>query len=336
MPSTLLAELGRSRRRRAIWLISLITLAILGLYSWTNHKAVEDSRTQIDFLESSLRLEVENPGQRLGPTITQEEFRAQIRQQIASDRKQIEDRRIQLSSKRSHRYVLGYFGTAIGVSISILLAAVLSSGDFRWSYWKTLASHEPRRGRLILAKFISIWLFILIGLLVILALSYPLDALFARLYDVQPPRGIPAATDVAGRLWRAWLVNSVYASLAAAIVFASRSAIAGLAGGFGIFVAEGVASQRIATMHPVSIAQQVLGLFRPRTGLSSFADVTSVQWFEPTALRTIAKTPEGFPVLMSRAMKLVPTTRAALVLVGWILVFSAFAIAAMKRRDLPA
>lgn len=324
MLSVIRAEIGRSRRRRAVWLIALITLGTLGIYSWSNHSNVANLR---EFLrrDEAYRLQ------------TGQLSDGYVRDFIDSTNQTIERRRVQLSAGQSHHFLLGFFGTAMGVAISVVLASTMVGADFRWGYWKTLAAHEPRRWRLLAAKFMVLWLFILLGLLVVLALSYPLNSLFGQLYDVRSFGGIPRVTSILNELGRAWLVNCAYGSLAAAIVLITRSNLAGLGGGLGLTLADGFLSQKFPFLGYASPAQQVSALLPPPDPFTSFNDVLGVQWFEAVESQAFVVVRVGGKVTMKAISPLaIPDERAALILTAWVLLALVVAILAMRSRDLPA
>lgn len=323
MLSVLLAEIGRARRRRAVWLIFFVALGILTIYSWTNHSAVADTRRMLESFEADPPQFESGPG----------ESETAVLDFMDSFAETIERRRVQLSARQSHRFLLAFFGTATGVIMSAALASTLMGADFRWRYWKTLASHEPRRWRLVLAKLVTLWFFILIGLVVILGLSYPLNSLFARLYDVRTFGGVPQAASVADGLGRAWLVNCSYGTVAAAIVLVTRSNLAGLGGTFGFTLADGLISQRFSFLGYGSPAQQVAALFPQPDRFTSFNDVPGVQWFAPSESMGIIEV-EGNRFFSTVPIS-IPDERAALILGGWVLVAVLLAVWAMKGRDLP-
>jgi ABC-type transport system involved in multi-copper enzyme maturation permease subunit len=330
MLSLLLAEMGRSFRRRAVWLIALITLGVLLTYSWSNHYEVSDLRGQIRLFEQVQHLQE--------TAETPQEESPGLNEQIESYRTRIDDRRIQLAPEQSHFFLLRFFGTAVGVFISMVLASTVVGADFRWSYWKTLTAHEPRRARVVLAKVVTIWLFILVGLAIVLGLSYPVNSLFAQIYDVRPFGGSPQADLLLDDLGRAWVVNGTYATLAAAIVLATRSNLAGLVGSLALLGIDGLVSGRV----PVpsyrfgSPAQQVAALFPKPIALSSFADVPGAQWFAPMQItRVIERTPNSIS-LEYTPLAPIPPEQAVVVLICWSLVFLLLAALAMKSRDIPA
>lgn len=323
MLSVIRAEIGRARRRRAVWLLGFITLAILAIYSWTNHSAVASNRRSVELLRQ--------PGQ---PPSSEDERRSR-QHFIESLTEQINTRRSQLSPGESYHFLLGYFGTAMGVTISVLLASTMVGADFRWGYWKTLTAHEPRRWRLVVSKFVALWLLILVGLMIVLGLSFPLNSLFAQLYEVRPLAGFPQSSELLSELGRAWLVNCVYGSLAAAIVLVSRSNLAGLGGSLGLTLADGLLSQKYSFLGYGSPAQQVVALFPGPDRFSSFNDVPGVQWFRASESFEVIRV--GGQLTMKAGPKLtIPDERAAAFLIAWALVAVMVAILAVRSRDLPA
>ena len=354
-------ELEKAIGRRAFKFVALITLAMLIWLSWSNYKALAEHREEI----RSAQRAIEDPNSRdvsiregfrgrypyFGSEVTKEEYRSQLEsfRSFSVLHATVAKHNLQLAN--SHRVILGFFGTVPGVLLAVLVASTFFGAEFRWGYWKTSATHEPRRGRLIVAKLGATWLILGIGLSGLLALSYGPNAIFAEIYGLQEM--IPSLDKVDPRfqqtfskqtgfspldpfvnLGAAWLSIGTYATFAIAAVIWARTTLAGPLASVGLLVLDGtLITPRLLAVRHVSPAQQIAFLLPdiPFTGFQAGKGI----WYERMD-RIVSFSGTGMESVPNLEMlSNIPDWRALLVLAGWIVAAAGVAVIGLRARDLP-
>lgn len=217
--------------------------------------------------------------------------------------------------------------------MAVLLAATLFGAEFRWGYWKTLSTTEPRRGVLVAAKLTNLWLLILVALVVILMVSYALHPLFARVYRVQSPEGWPSLPSVFETIGTAWLTIGFYATAAATLTVWVRSSLAGLVGAIGFVVTDGVLLLKVTIHRRASPVEQVAALMPDLGGFLS--GVTAHVWFPQAATSTIEEH-QGFTRTLTTPLPPIHDWQAVAVLIAWALFFVGLGYLVVRKRDIPA
>lgn len=329
------AEFGRALRRRAVAGIGVLALVLVVVASANNYSLVPESEATIELLR---RLP---PLPQAPPIIGLPGGRAETRVIVTEvNPREVERRRLQLLRKylgpeHSHLLVLGLLGTGWGITLAVLLAATLFGAEFRWGYWKTLVLHQPSRWRVVVAKFVVLFCLLLVGLVFLLAISYPVNWTFARIYDVDTVGRLAPPSALLRELMRSWLSTSAFAALAAATTMISGLGLVG-AGGVMLFAfADGSfasSNLRLAKVFKLSFASLVADLFHyyPHVSLlRSYSWVVTPDWSPPIEelappghLTASGLAPDQFfAVVVLLALALLA------VLVTW---------AVVKRRDVPA
>lgn len=354
------AELKKAISRRGLKLMALVALGMLVWISWSNHKSIDDSRKYIRAVERALddpnsqqQSIRDGPGGKypyFGPDVTEDEYRKQLESGRLFSVVGVFQATPILHAGNSHRVTLGVFGTVPGVLFAVLIASTFVGADFRWSYWKTAATVEPRRGRLILAKLTALWLLLAIGLVVLLGLSYGVNALFAQVYDLDQP--IPSlnkvgsaylkiyttdqldVADLLGTLGAAILSIGTYATFAAAAVVWARTSLAGPLASVGLLVLDGaLITPRLTAIRHASPAQQIAFLL-PDIPHISFDAVRGI-WFERMD-KIVSFSTVGPRSLQVTELSTIPDWRALSVLAAWIALGILIAVAGLRARDLPS
>jgi hypothetical protein len=222
-------------------------------------------------------------------------------------------------------------GTFPGVLFGVLAAAALLGAEWRWGVWKTLLTHEPRRGVLLAARLATLWLLVAAGFAVALGAVAGLDAIFRAVARVGSSGG-PGAGTLARTAAKGLLSVEVYATLAAALTMALRTSLAGV-GSLVVLLVDGLVTERFRALRHALPAQQVAALLAPREG---FPGPGYVWWPRTEAgAFTCQPAPGGGQVCFQTPLAPIPPTRAVLVLLAWVAALALGAWAALRARDAP-
>lgn len=354
------AELRKALSRRVTKLIGALSLAGVLLFLWSQASHVSSLRSQIASLKENIEgLSTQPPERLFGRSV--EEHRKNLEFTIVVTAHSVHKSRRLLHPENSHNVTLGFMGTIPGVGVAVLLASTLFGAEFRWRYWKTALTTEPRRIRVLAAKLVSMWLLLLVALMMLLGISYPANAAFGSIHDVNQPgpqltdlstesqqafdRFFEARTKIDGEplpkmVGTAWLTLSFYATLAASLVLWIRSSLAGLVGA-GIFLLEGFLfarlsfdtpafAERLPALRVISPSQQIAYLL-PNVEPGQL-------WYETFGLivKYTGSVSTGITPSIVKQFPPIPDWRAFLVLGLWTLLTVILAAAALRSRDIPA
>jgi hypothetical protein len=367
------ATLRAGRKRRASLILLILVTALLGVIAFGTFM---DLRQQRRFFDEALRtggipITCEGSGESggaiacrfmgpagpLGPSLEQEAFEPKdtppgpdfrppelellrrMRSQIEPEfRRQIRQQEGNYSPRRLFVVRTKIAGTFWGVLFAVLIGATLFGAEWRWSVWRTHLTHEPRRGRVLAGKVISLWIMVAAGFAVVLTLLAGIDQVFRAIFDVSA-RGGPGYASIAIDVARSLLSLELYATAAGATALIARTSIVGLAAPLGMLLGDGLLTNRFSQLRPFSATQQIAWLItRPENAPGPFAAVA--WWPKITAKLTCAAgLRESFDrfTVPCREIKLppIPQTRAILVLLAWVAAFVAAAYLALRARDVP-
>lgn len=329
LASLFLAEVMKATKRRAVRGIGGLAVGLLLMSSWTNNDLVQDSRDQIAQADAWATTIEREPG------ISREEV-LRLRETLAEStdlhKTRIRVLEKEYSSSNLHKIVLTLFGTGPGIALSVLLAATLFGAEFRWGYWKTIATHQPARGRVILAKFCVMWMMLLVGLILVAVLAYPIYLVLGRLYGIHSNVTWPPVASLMPMLMKAWVTLVSYASLTAAAVVVFRASLAGIVVSVSFVMLDGLVSARIGFLKRLLPVQQVAELFGDA---SETFGVLSRVWFPPASLAAnqipLTFSPQDGELLAEP----ISSGLGVVVLLVWALMASLSAMYFMNRLDIP-
>ncbi len=367
--SPLRAAIGAALRRRSLLILLVATLGVFGLMSWGSFSDLRSQRNVLDKAERGelrgfdvfqLRISTNCDGQTctlatedgrsLGimfPQPTQEEFskfdpnqlppeleviERNLPQLVDALRGSLDEREHTLSPGATLRSRIRAAGTFWGVLFAVLAGASLLGAEWRWGVWRTLLTHEPRRGRVLLSRFAMLWIVVAGGLAVTIGFTLGTDALFRALTDVDATGG-PGIETLARSVGKTLLSLEFYASMAGALATIVRTSFAGI-GSLVFLLAEGLAAGRFHWLRHFLPAQQVATLIPQFAGV----ETTGYAWWPPVLAGSVScsASPGGFEVICTETLlKPIPHWRAALVLGAWVLVAGLLAWIFVRRRDVP-
>lgn len=351
------SELKRAWSRRGIRIAAVLAFAGLLLLSGNNHKAVSDARASFEVAEAKLsdpgsfekskeafeRNDFEQATPYFGDQ-TEDQYQENLEFQSRFSSAEIRQQQVDLHPEFSYLLTLGFFGTVPGVVLAVLAVSTFAGAEFRWGYWKTAASHEPRRSRLVLGKIVAVWIILALALAALLALSYPVNAVAAQIYDLNDPvpvsehvpEFIDPYTDPIGppdfrSLLReygvALLTLGFYSTLAFAAVAWSRATLAGPVASLGILGLEGALTNAWLAAKHVVPAQQLAFLRSEFIDVNNGATASGV-WYEP--LDRLHEFGADVQMLSD-----IPDWRALLVLLSWTGLVVLASVLALRSRDIP-
>lgn len=366
----LLASLGQVRRRSILFLF-VAALVVWGLITWIAYTNYRSHRSAIQAVErgdlsgeSIYRLMgsyscdeqqqhcqlIDNRGQPYGPTFAVEPFDKfapgerdpfiegvekvlpQLLPYFKADLARLGARLAPRALLRDRTEALGTF---FGILFVVLIASTLIGAEWRWGVWRTLLTHEPRRGRVLAAKLGAVWVAVAVGAVVLLAVTASLDAFFRQISDISASGG-PRTLTLARVTGRSLLSLELYATVAAAFAVVFRTSFAGM-GSLLFILVDGLASRRFTWLRHILPTQQIATILPG----SIFSDRPGYAWWpllETGAQRcetqTFGQGHEAFICFPVR-MKPIPHWRASVVLVGWLVAFALAAWAVLRARDVP-
>src|SRR2546423_11573583 len=347
------------RRRRGAFALFVVLVAMMGVTVWGSYAVVRQERRTLaevrrgrfQFFDlgfscdpTSCRLALPN-GQTLGPSLDPSIIQGTngqppdpqtLQDFFKSHTPQIEDGLRQaaaaLNRDFSPRRILGArarsLGSLWGVIFVTLLGAALFGAEWRWSVWRTLLTHEPRRARVLFGKLTALWLLVAIAFIATLGLVAAADTIFRAVYSVEVGGG-PTIGAMALGAGRSLLGVEFFATLAAMFAMIFRSSLAGLGGSLAIALLDGLATQHFVFLRHYLPDQQVAVLL-PHSG--RFLTVASPWW------RTISGTLKcpGFPNdCHFIAFRPIQPGTAAAVLGAWLVAAAVVAYVVLRARDVP-
>lgn len=367
--SPLGAAIGAALRRRSLLILLVATLGVFGLMSWGSFSDLRSQRNLLDradrgelrgFDVFQLRISTNCDGQTcfistgdgrsLGiefPQPTEEQFNKfdpnalppelevierNLPELVSALREALDEQEDTLSPGATLRARIRAAGTFWGVLFAVLAGASLLGAEWRWGVWRTLLTHEPRRGRVLLSRFAMLWIVIAGGLAVTIGFTVGTDALFRALTDVDATGG-PGIGTLARSVGKSLLSLEFYASMAGALATIVRTSFAGI-GSLVFLLAEGLAAGRFHWLRHFLPAQQVATLIPQFAGV----ETTGYAWWPPVLAGSVScsASPGGFEVTCTETLlEPIPHWRAALVLGAWVLVAGILAWIFVRRRDVP-
>ncbi len=368
--SPLRAAIGAALRRRSLLILLVATHGVFGLMSWGSFADLRSQRNLLDKAERGelrgfdvfqLRISTNCDGQTctlatedgrsLGVTFpqpTEEEFNKfdpsrlppelavieqNLPQLVDALRGSLDEQEGTLSPGATLRARIRAAGTFWGVLFAVLAGASLLGAEWRWGVWRTLLTHEPRRSRVLLSRFVMLWILIAGGLAVTLGFTVGTDALFRAITDVDATGG-PGIETLARSFGKSLLSLEFYASMAGALATIVRTSFAGI-GSLVFLLAEGLAAGRFNWLRHFLPAQQVAALIPAFAG---GVDTNGYVWWPPVLAGPVScsASPGGFEVICTETLlEPIPHWRAALVLGAWALVAGLLAWIFVRRRDVP-
>jgi len=235
-----------------------------------------------------------------------------------------------LSPASSHIATLGFFGSIPGIALAILLASTIFGAEFQWDYVATLALHEPDRKRLLVAKFLSLWLIALAGIALALMLSYAVHLVVSLIALGEALGGFPSARSLGAGMIRASIPALCYSTFAVAGVVLTRSTLGGVLVPGGFILADGLVTRIEGFIDwrgifPVHHTAWIL----PRVDPS--LQFVPPLWFP--RIETVLADRGGVQVY--EALAPVEPVVSALVLLGWLALGVVIALLGF-RRDIPS
>lgn len=221
-------------------------------------------------------------------------------------------------------------GTFFGILFVVLIASTLIGAEWRWGVWRTLLTHEPRRGRVLAAKLAALWVAVAVGAIGLLAVTAGLDAVFRMMSNIEASGG-PDVAILARVAGRSLLSLELYATVAAALATTIRTSFAGM-GSLLFILGDGLASGRFTWLRHFLPTQQIATLlpghpFNQRPGYTWWPQITGIDRCQVEAT--------GGVNCFTTPLKPIPHWRASVVLVGWIVAFALAAWAMLRARDVP-
>ena len=274
------------------------------------------------------------PGFFHGPPITPEEIQQHLSEFTPALRRQLAEEGQTLSPRMSLLARARSLGTFWGVLFAVFIAATIIGAEWRWGVWRTLLTHEPRRWRMMLAKFATVWTMIAIAFAIIFGVTAGLDAIFRTISGVSGSGG-PLVAGIVRGSGKSLLSLEVYATFAASLTLIIRTSFAGV-GSLVLLLGDGLASHKWTWLRHVLPTQQIARLIPPPIeGLGG-----SYVWFPlATSGKSVCETRTvgGFRGQFCREIPLppVPQWRAVVVLLGWIALATLFAWIFLRARDVP-
>jgi ABC-type transport system involved in multi-copper enzyme maturation permease subunit len=223
-------------------------------------------------------------------------------------------------------------GTFVGILFAVLFASTFFGAEVRWGVWRTLLTHEPRRGKMIASKFGAMLTYVLIGFALALIITSVVDVVMRSALDVTATSATPTIAHLAKETGWAALTLGTYASIAGALTLTVRTSLAG-AVTFLLVLGDHLLVTKFTWLRAYLPVQQVSSLLpRPRDVASGYA------WSDPILVKfeCIARRADvPFRECKDIALKPIPHWRASLVLGGWLIAFVFAAWAAFRSRDIP-
>ena len=364
------AAIGAALRRRSLLILLVATLGVFGLMSWGSFSDLRSQRNLLDRAERGelsgfevfeLRISTHCDGQTCTiatqdgrstgitfPQPTEETFNKfdpnqlppeievieqNMPQLVSALRETLAEQEDTLSPAATLRSRIRAAGTFWGVLFAVLAGASLLGAEWRWGVWRTLLTHEPRRGRVLLSRFAMLWVVIAGGMAITLGFTAGTDALFRSITDIDASGG-PGIGTLARSAGKSLLSLEFYASMAGALATIVRTSFAGI-GSLVFLLAEGLAAGRFHWLRHFLPAQQVATLIPQFAG---GVDTNGYVWWPPVLAGSVScsATPGGFEVTCTETLlKPIPHWRAAIVLGAWVLVPALLAWIFVRRRDVP-
>jgi len=364
------ASLTQARKRRAYRLLLAAMIGVFALITWSHYPSYRDDRARITKLESG-QISAEQliggygcsgtscqlidihgrpfgpqipistpqpgegqPGEKPGepvPPISREQIQQYVPDLAAAMRANLHVEAKTLSPRSSLLSGTRSLGTFWGVLFAVFIAATIVGAEWRWGVWRTLLTHEPRRGRMLLAKFATVWTMVALTLAIILGITAGLDAIFRSISGIGTSGG-PTTIGLLRGGGKSLLSVEVYATLAAMCTMVIRTSFAGI-GSLILLLGDGLATHKWTWLRVALPTQQIARLIpQPTAGIGG-----TYVWFPmATTGRTECHVvPQGFSVCRETPLTPIPQWRAVAVLFAWIALATAIGWVFLRARDVP-
>jgi hypothetical protein len=268
-----------------------------------------------------------------GVPISEDDLRRAIPELIPEFRADLAKAEQRLSPRASLQSRARAAGVFWGVLFAVLTTSTLIGAEWRWGVWRTLLTHEPRRGRMILAKLSTVWTVIAIGYAVTLAFTAGLDVIFRSISHVSASGG-PSIAGIARTSGKSLLSLEVYSTFAAAAAMTIRASLGGIAA-LALLLGDGLATAKWHWLRHGLPTQQIAHLLPAPA--DNFFGGGYVWWTPVTGGQVTCTTSPGGIIVECKELPLsiIPSWRAVAVLLAWIAGASLLAWVGLRSRDVP-
>lgn len=273
-----------------------------------------------------------DPFQKFSNGLVSRQFIDEVRPAIVESlRTQIDDAEQFLGVRALFQVRVRVVGTFVGILFAVLFASTFMGAELRWSVWRTLLTHEPRRGKMIASKFGAMWTFVLFGFVMALIVSTGVDVVMRNLLEVHANVAGPSVLRLAKEAGWATLSLGLYSTIASALTLAVRTSLAGLFS-LLLFLGDFLLVQRYTRLRSFLPVQNISWLLpQPTTVTSGYVWPPAIT----TKFECVRKAGTAFRECKEVMLKPIPHWRAALVLGAWIIGFAFAAWAVFRSRDVP-
>jgi hypothetical protein len=268
-----------------------------------------------------------------GPPISREDLERALPELIPEFRADLAKAEKMLSPRVSLQSRARAAGVFWGVLFAVFAASTLIGAEWRWGVWRTLLTHEPRRGRMILAKMATVWTMIAIGLALTLAFTAGLDVIFRSISHVNAQGG-PNNLGIARTAGKSLLSLEVYSTFAAAAAMTIRASFGGIAA-LALLLGDGLATTKWHWLRHGLPTQQIARLLP--APVDNFFGGGYVWWTPLSGGEVVCSPSEGNVVVNCKEvpLHLIPQWRAVAVLFAWIALASLLTWLGLRARDVP-
>jgi ABC-type transport system involved in multi-copper enzyme maturation permease subunit len=258
-----------------------------------------------------------------------DELKPQI---VASLRKQVDEAQKELGLRRLLQSRIRSLGTFVGILFAVLFSATFLGAEIRWGVWRTLLTHEPRRGRMVASKLGAMLTYVLVGFILCLVVSTVIDVLMRNVLDVSTSANVgPAISRLVKEAGWAALSLGVYATISGALTLTVRTSLAGVTA-LLLLLGDHLLVSKFTWLRAYLPVQNVASLLpQPATITSGYV------WPPLIEVKFQCVRQAGTVVVECKEIMLerIPHGRASLVLGAWVIGFMLAAWAAFRSRDVP-
>ena len=270
---------------------------------------------------------------RFGGPISEEDLKRAMPELIPEFRAELARLAERLSPRASLQSRARAAGVFWGVLFAVLATSTLIGAEWRWGVWRTLLTHEPRRGRMVLAKLATVWTVVAIGFAMMLAFTAGLDAIFRSISHVSASGG-PSVLGIARTAGKSLLSLEVYSTFAAAAAISIRASFGGIAA-LALLLGDGLATTKWHWLRHELPTQQIARLLPAPA--NNFFGGGYVWWTPLTGGQVTCTTSPGGIIVDCKEtpLSVIPSWRAIVVLLAWIAGASLLAWVGLRSRDVP-
>lgn len=322
------ADFLRAGHRRGFRVLVLLILALIVFVGWGNFRLVAKSREQISQLVVTPQLRASVPPDQLDRLANYEKA---VQAGRENQQRRLRALETVLSHSQSHRISLSFWGTLPGVFLGSILMASFVGAEYRWNYWLISVVHQASRWRLIVSKISVGGALIAVTLILVAVLSYPVNSMLARAYDLPLSSGSPPWGEVATWIAQAWIGIFTYCMFTTLFTVLFRSSLAGFAGMIAVVIVDGVAVRLVPWLTHIMPVQQV-ALFASRAHEN--LGLLTAAWFPAAAVPTPPIPITDFTA-NSSVVSSADVMQGMLVLLLWMFFAGSLAVWAFVKRDVP-